>query len=129
MANPHVTEAIMQLLKLDQQGQIPEDAPISFSFEQAPQRGMRPSTDAEYVGEAMDDANEAEETDELPEGKIGVVPDGTPVKEAEQPLLAHVLRSSAVAVKPEPRRYSNGAVVTAESQKKPGLPPAQAARR
>ena len=129
MSNPHVIEAITQLLKLDQAGKIPEDAPISFSFQQDPAQGGRPSTDAEYIGEAMDDAAEAEEIDEVPEGKVGVVPDGTPIKEEENPMLAHVIRRSVVATKPEPARYSNGALVTKANQKLPGLPPVQASRK
>jgi len=120
MANQNVIDAVTQLLEMDAKGQIPKNAPVSFSFQGHP--------DEEYPGEDQADPNEAAEDEEgeLPGmigGRVPVVQD-SPVDEGEMPMLAHVLRVAAIPAKPEARTYSNGSKVTAASQKKPGLPPA-----
>ena len=119
MANQNVIDAVTKLLEMDSKGQIPKDAPVSFSFQG--------HADAEYTGEDESDPNEAEENEgSLPGMSAGRVPveQESIVDEEEMPMLAHVLRVAAIPAAPEPRRYSNGSVVTKENQKRPGLPPA-----
>jgi hypothetical protein len=119
MANQNVIDAITKILEMDAKGQIPKDAPVSFSFQGHP--------DEEYQGEDEIDPNEASEDEGSLPGMIGgriPVEQESPINEGEAPMLAHVLKVAAVKAPPEPRRYSNGAAVTKENQKRPGLPPA-----
>ena len=99
--SPAIQAVIDNLLQLEKQGVIKGDAPLSIHISQDPG-----PVDAEEVPEDMVGVEAPEEVD--PEA---------------DPLLAHVMKAKVVAVKPEPRRYSNGAPVTQDNQKKPGLPP------
>jgi hypothetical protein len=93
--NENVATAIMQLLKLDQSGRIPEDAPISFTVPGVQQ--ILP--------------------DEAPEGRIGVeMGEDEEIDDEANPMLAAVLDKVASPVRPAPLRFDNGEAVTPSSQ-------------
>ena len=99
--SPAIQAVIDNLLQLEQQGVIKGDAPLQIHISQ----------DEEPIDAA-----------EVPEDMVGVS-DPEEVDAEENPLMAHVMKAKVVAVKPEARTYSNGAPVTQDNQKKPGLPP------
>jgi len=99
--SPAIQSVVDNLLQLEKQGVIKGDAPLNIHISQ----------DSEPV-----------DAEEVPEDMVGVE-DPETVDEEADPLLAHIMKAKVIAVKPEARRYSNGAPVTQANQKKPGLPP------